>query len=70
MAHRNDRSEQALELTDRASSSNYPPTPLMHVDTQAALGQQGLQPTYSMELGLDSIPHVSVHFNFDLITHL
>lgn len=57
MTHQNNRSEQALELTDRASSSNYPPTPLMHTETEAALGQQGLQPTYAMELGLDSIPH-------------
>ncbi|KAG2184019.1 hypothetical protein INT44_009030 [Umbelopsis vinacea] len=67
MTHQNNRSEQALELTDRASSSNYPPTPLMHTETEAALGQQGLQPTYAMELGLDSIPHIQLEQSWDSV---
>lgn len=60
MSHRTNNSEQPLELTDRASSSSYPATPNMNpAQTEVALGQQGLQPTYAIELGLESIPHVS-----------
>ncbi|GAB5588761.1 hypothetical protein Unana1_03661 [Umbelopsis nana] len=58
MSYRNHNSEQPLELTDRGSSSSYPATPNMIPDsTEVALGQQGLQPTYAMQIGLESIPH-------------
>lgn len=53
--------DQPLELTDRSSSASYPRASNMHPDnTEAGLGQQGLQPTYAMELGLETIPHVSL----------
>ncbi|KAM3587205.1 hypothetical protein VKS41_002241 [Umbelopsis sp. WA50703] len=51
-------SDQSMELNDRRSSTSYPPASNMHPDnTEAGLGQQGLQPTYAMELGLETIPH-------------
>jgi hypothetical protein len=70
MSYRNHNSEQPLELTDRGSSSSYPATPNMIPDTtEVALGQQGLQPTYAMQIGLESIPHVRITHNHHIYYH-